>query len=215
MQNILAYALEKSSMNFYFNLKMEVSYKQVLEEIAKRKEYFKALYADKFSGKHLIFEIGCGHGHFLSSYAQIQPLRTFVGVDLCTRRINQANKKREKVNLDNLYFVKAEANEFIESLPHNTFLDQIFVLFPDPWPKNRHHKNRLVQQNFLELLAQKSLEGATLYLRTDHGMYFEWAKKAIDKSPFWQIGDKLWPFEQETVFQKKMQCYQSLVAVRI
>ena len=163
----------------------------------------------------MTFEIGCGHGHFLTSYAQAYPEKIFVGIDLCTQRISQGKKKQERANLDNLHFIKAEACEFLEALPNDVVLDQIFILFPDPWPKNRHHKNRLIQQNVLELLAHKSLLGAKMYFRTDHEAYFEWTTKEIAKSPFWQLCDADWPFEEESVFQKKMGFYQSLVAIRL
>lgn len=194
---------------------MELTYSYILEEAQKRKQYFNEICSEQFSGKILTFEIGCGHGHFLTSYAQGYPHKLFVGIDLCTQRINQGKKKQERANLNNLYFIKAEAHEFLEALPNDIFLDQVFILFPDPWPKNRHHKNRLLQAGFLELLAHKSLLGAKLYFRTDHEAYFEWANKVIERSPFWQLCDSDWPFEEETVFQKKMGFYQSLVAVRL
>lgn len=194
---------------------MEITYSHVLEEVSRRKQYFRAFCTEQFLRKVLTFEIGCGHGHFLTSYAQNYPLKLFVGIDLCTRRINQASKKQEMADLSNLHFIKAEASEFIECLPDDTFLDQIFILFPDPWPKNRHHKNRLIQQDFLELLAKKSMPGAMLYVRTDHERYFKWTEKEMIKSPFWQIYEGVWPFEHESVFQKKMQSYQSLMAVRL
>lgn len=196
---------------------MSVSYDQILKEAHERKLDLRAICTEKLIAKTVTLEIGCGHGHFLTSYAQNYPQRTFIGIDLCTQRIGQSQKKQERAMLRNLLFIKAEASEFIEALPENIFLDQIFILFPDPWPKNRHHKNRLIQDNFLKLLAHKSLSETKMYFRTDHELYFEWTKKKIEESDSWQLGysDCPWPFEEESIFQKMMQSYQSLIANRL
>ena len=96
------------------------------------------------------FEIGCGHGHWLTSYAK-KPSHNFVGIDLISKRIEKANAKVEKRNLYNVCFCKAEANEFLEFCDYE--LSNTFIMYPDPWPKKRHFKRRLVQLSFLELLA--------------------------------------------------------------
>lgn len=191
---------------------MSLTYEQILEETCERKKYFKQVCSEHFLGKIITLEIGCGHGHFLTSYAQAYPQKNFVGIDLSTDRINRGKKKQERAILSNLLFIKAEANEFLEALPETILLDQIFILFPDPWPKNRHHKNRLIQDNFLELLAQKSLSEAKLYFRTDFEPYFAWTINKIKESKFWKLDSAHWPYEGETVFQKKMNTFQSLVA---
>jgi len=195
---------------------MSVSYDQILEEACERKNSLRAFCTESFFAKTVTLEIGCGHGHFLTGYAQTYPERTFIGIDLCTQRIARSQKKQAHAMLGNLHFIKAEASEFIEAMPESVFLDQIFILFPDPWPKKRHHKNRLIQDNFLKLLAHKSLPEAKMYYRTDHELYFEWTKQKIEESKLWQLdsSDCLWPFEEESVFQKKMQSYQSLIANR-
>jgi tRNA (guanine-N7-)-methyltransferase len=88
------------------------------------------------------------------------------------------------------------------------------VLFPDPWPKRRHHKNRLMQPEFLDLLAEKSVPGALLYFRTDHGPYFTDASSTLLHHPRWALDATAWPFEQETVFQSRAETHQSCIAKR-
>ncbi len=160
-------------------------------------------------------EIGCGHGHFLAAYAQAHPERLFAGIDIAGRRLRRAGLKKEKRGLKNLLLVKGEAMEFLEALPQGVRLEEILILYPDPWPKKRHHKHRLVQTAFLDRLAGRSLPGAHFRLRTDHEDYFLWARGKIRSHPAWTVQTDLpWPFEHETYFQNLMQKRLSLAAVR-
>ena len=74
---------------------------------------------------------------------------TSVGIDLITKRVSKATAKKEKRNLSNLFFYKAEAVEFISLIPDSIKIQNTFVMFPDPWPKHKHHKRRLIQHDFL------------------------------------------------------------------
>jgi tRNA (guanine-N7-)-methyltransferase len=167
-------------------------------------------------GAALTLEIGCGHGHFLAAYAAARPENYCVGVDLLTKRIERALRKRDRAALRNLDFFKADAFEFLEALPDSTRLAEIFFLFPDPWPKTRHHKNRLIQVALLDRLAALSVAGNTrLHFRTDHADYFAWTREKLAAHPAWKLLEgEPWPFEQETFFSKILPSYQSLVAER-
>ncbi|MFP6887999.1 MAG: SAM-dependent methyltransferase, partial [Opitutales bacterium] len=84
-----------------------------------------------------------------------------------------------------------------------------------PWPKKRHHKRRLVQKPFLDLLAEWSVDGAELCMRTGHSEYFEWARESVEEHPSWTIRNEApWPFEHETFFQKILPDHQSFLATR-
>ena len=124
-------------------------------------------------------EIGCGHGHWLTSLASSNKNELFVGIDLLSKRIRKADRKKELAYLDNVFFLKAEASEFLEALPKKIHIKNTFVMYPDPWPKKRHHKNRLIQQSFLSLLHDKSQKESKLFFKTDHVAYFEWTKKIL------------------------------------
>jgi tRNA (guanine-N7-)-methyltransferase len=129
--------------------------------------------------------------------------------------VERAQRKRDRAKLANLVFLKAEAAEFIAALPSHVVLQRIFVLFPDPWPKRRHHKHRLMQTDFLHPLAAKSAPGADLCFRTDDAAYFTAAKAKVLAHPDWEVSLNVpWPFERETVFQSRAPAYQSLVALR-
>lgn len=164
----------------------------------------------------LTLEIGCGHGHFLAAYAQAFPQEFCLGLDLISKRIERANRKRELAALNNLAFFKAEATELLLALPESCRLEKIFFLFPDPWPKTRHHKNRLIQSEMLDRLAERSRAGTRLHFRTDHAEYFEWTRERVDAHPLWtRLPDAPWPFEHETYFQRILpDSHQSLIACR-
>ena len=157
-------------------------------------------------------EIGCGHGHWITDYAQQNQNSTYVGVDLITKRIEKAQAKATKRLLENLFFLKVEANEFIEYLPSDFVIEQIYIMFPDPWPKNRHFKRRLIQDDFLRLLAKVSTKDSLLFFRSDHTPYVEWTRGKIKQSENWEIVDQQLPFEHSSYFQDLLPVHQSIVA---
>jgi tRNA (guanine-N7-)-methyltransferase len=162
----------------------------------------------------ITLEIGCGHGHFLTRFAEAHPERFCLGVDILSDRLERANKKRNRAGLTNVRFHKVEAVELLECLPPGITFEEVFLLFADPWPKKRHHKNRLVRADFLEALAARMAPGGRFYFRTDHAGYFADGREVLEQHPCWKIvPDAPWPFEEPTVFQLKAPAYQSLVAV--
>jgi tRNA (guanine-N7-)-methyltransferase len=163
----------------------------------------------------LTLEIGSGHGHYLTDYAAAHPDAFCIGIDLLNDRILRAGRKRDRARLKNLFFLQAEALEFLAALPAEISLADIFVLFPDPWPKRRHHKNRLIQDSFLTDLASRAKPLARLCFRTDYAPYFSDASRVINAHGAWEIdASALWPHELETVFQSRATQFQSLVATR-
>jgi tRNA (guanine-N7-)-methyltransferase len=163
-----------------------------------------------------VLEIGCGHGHFLAAYAAAHPTQCCAGIDLITKRLQKSDRKREKRDLNNLHFLKAEGREFIDALDPTIRLNRIFILFPDPWPKKRHHKRRLIQEDFLSALGAHTSLGANIYFRTDFQPYYEWTSEKIECSPNWALDEKgCWPFEEESYFEQILGEHQSLIARRI
>lgn len=161
-----------------------------------------------------VWEVGCGHGHFLTAYAAAHPDRLCLGIDLIGERIERANRKRERARLPNVHFVQAEARLFLEVLPPDVRIGTVFVLFPDPWPKLRHKKHRILQPDFLQAVARKADPGCRLLFRTDFQPYFESAREALAASPEWELAAEPWPFESVTVFQERAETFHSLVARR-
>lgn len=162
---------------------------------------------------NISWEIGSGHGHFLTRYAALNPGRFFIGIDILSDRLRKAEKKRASLDLANLKFIKAEAGEFIACLPPAKRFAEVLILFPDPWPKKRHHKNRLIQTGFLDRLASRMTPSGRLYFRTDHEPYLQWTQEALLAHPLWEIVPRApWVLEEKTVFQARADTYGSLVA---
>jgi len=165
-------------------------------------------------GAMRVLEIGSGHGHFLEAYATEHTTHFCLGIDYCAERARRASRKQQRHPHDNLHFLRAEVWEFLDSLPAGWRFDRVFVLFPDPWPKRRHQKYRLISGRFLSRLAACVSTGAALHLRTDAPAYFAEAHAAIAAHPAWRTAPEApWPFEQSSVFQSKAPGYQSLIAI--
>jgi tRNA (guanine-N7-)-methyltransferase len=162
-----------------------------------------------------VWEVGCGHGHFLTAYAAAHPQSLCIGIDIASDRIERALRKRDRARLGNLFFIQAEARLFVESLPaHGTFSD-LFILFPDPWPKLRHRKHRVLQPDFLSAIAPRAASYARLCFRTDHSSYFQEAVRVTQCHPDWGTSEEPWPFEFGTVFQSRAAAFHSFVARRV
>lgn len=192
------------------NLGPTIPFAAVLEERRRvlRRELVRALPA----GCSFIWELGSGHGHFLTAYAQAHPEKLCLGVDLVGERVGRALRKRDRARLTNLHFFQADARLFLEVLPPEASIGATFILFPDPWPKLRHHKHRIIQPAFLATLADRSALAGRVYFRTDFEPYFEQARGTLAAHPRWRLREEPWPFEFETVFQSRAARYRSLIA---
>lgn len=193
-----------------------IGFDEFQKRVAERKRQLKEILDEKIVGQsEIVFEPGCGHGHWLTDYAVAHPDKFCLGIDIIGERVERANRKKDRAGLDNLQFVRGEAYETLELLPAELRLESIFLLFLDPWPKKRHWKNRLFSQRFLEETAKRSSQGTRLYFRTDHSGYFEWAEEVAADQALWRIDETaVWPFERETVFQAKADSYQSMILVK-
>jgi tRNA (guanine-N7-)-methyltransferase len=162
-----------------------------------------------------VWEVGSGHGHFLTAYAKAHPDQVCIGIDIMSDRVSRANRKRERARLPNLHFIRADAQDFLASLPEGARFESIFVLFPDPWPKRRHHKNRVMNSDFLASVASRCVKGTPLYFRSDHEPYFlDVAALVRDHAEWKEHGREALPFEEPTVFQIRAKGHFTLVAQR-
>jgi len=198
---------------------MEISeaHARELEKQAVRKKELKAqVEADLAGVDSILFEAGCGHGHWLTSYGETHPEQVCVGIDLISWRIRKCLDKCTKRGLDNVHFYKAELLEYLEVLPESIRFDRTVLLFPDPWPKAKHHRRRMVQTAFLDELAKRTDMGNTFCFRSDDRPYFEWTIEHLEAHPNWEIdASAVWPHETETYFQELMDEYFSVVAKRV
>lgn len=117
-------------------------------------------------------ELGCGDGSFIVEWAQRNPGRNLLGVERLLGRIRKPDKRGRRAGLTNLNLVRIEISYFLEYLLPPASAEAIHVYFPDPWPKVKHRKYRLINERF-PVLARRALKpGGVVYLRTDHVEYF-------------------------------------------
>ena len=196
---------------------MEKQYEAHLQHVKARRENLGSQLCRLFTSETeaLSLEIGCGHGHWLVDFASAHPEKRFLGVDIIGDRVERAKRKKERAGLRNVEFLRGEAMEILDLLPSHVVLRDTFILFPDPWPKKRHWKNRLFGKPFLEALSERSEAGARCYFRTDDRNYFDWAVEAVALQSLWRREETFeWPFERETVFQARAAAYYSLAIVK-
>lgn len=188
-----------------------------LEKQRIRKEELRVECAEVLEGvDRILFEAGCGHGHWLTDYAEDTPDQFCVGIDLISLRIRKGLAKRDKRGLKNLHFIKAELGEFLEVLPERVRFDMTVLLFPDPWPKAKHHRRRMVQPDFLSEVAKRTESGGMFCFRSDDRPYFDWTVEHLEEHSDWEIDPAAkWPYERETYFQSLMDEYFSVIARRV
>jgi tRNA (guanine-N7-)-methyltransferase len=118
-------------------------------------------------------ELGCGDASFLVEYARRQPGKNFIGVERLLGRIQKLDRKGRRLELKNLRGVRIESTYFLRYLLPPHAATALHVYFPDPWPKKRHHRYRLVGETFPALARAALAPGGTVWLRTDDADYFQ------------------------------------------
>ena len=130
----------------------------------------------------LEIEIGSGKGTFLLAESGARPEVNFLGIEYARRYWIFAADRLRRAERGNARVVLAEALVFVRDFIENETLSAIHVYFPDPWPKTRHHRRRLLQPAFVEELASKLNPGGRLSIATDHREYFDKIALAVKGS---------------------------------
>lgn len=191
-------------------MSLEDALRRRAERVARLRETCANIFA---LSQNISLEIGCGKGHWLSAYAAANPDELCVGIDLISERVRDSQRRAKNKNASNAHFVKAEALEFLEAMPRDARIGKIFIFFPDPWPKERHHKRRLMQHEFLDYIRQFANAGAKLYFRTDYREYFDWTAEIINENSNWKITEETeLPLEEVSQFQRILPEFSTLVA---
>ncbi|HEX4051819.1 MAG TPA: tRNA (guanosine(46)-N7)-methyltransferase TrmB [Steroidobacteraceae bacterium] len=120
-----------------------------------------------------VLEIGFGNGENLAERAAREPEIDFIGVEVHRPGVGHALLAATRAGCDNLRVIAHDAVEVLERQIPRGSLDEVQVLFPDPWPKKRHHKRRLLQPAFIELAASRLRPGGRLHIATDWEPYAE------------------------------------------
>ena len=143
----------------------------------------------------LVLEIGSGMGETTAEIAQQNPAIDFIAVEVHGPGIGSLLKKIEALELKNLRLIRHDAVAVLESMIPDALLAGIHLFFPDPWPKKRHHKRRLVQPPFAALAARKLARGGYLHAATDWPEYAEQMDAVFSAEPLLQkaAGEKSRP----------------------
>jgi tRNA (guanine-N7-)-methyltransferase len=129
--------------------------------------------AEHFStAQPLEVELGCGDASFLVEYARRNPQSNFIGVERLLGRIQKLDRKGRRTGLKNLRGVRIESSYFLQYLLPRHCATTLHIYFPDPWPKKKHRKHRLINAAFPALARSVLLPGGIVYLRTDDMDYF-------------------------------------------
>ncbi|HSW70325.1 MAG TPA: tRNA (guanosine(46)-N7)-methyltransferase TrmB [Gammaproteobacteria bacterium] len=116
-------------------------------------------------------EIGFGSGYSLLEMAKAHPLQNFIGIETHLPGIGLLLQGIERAELQNIRVYYADAVEVLERCIQDSSLDVVQIFFPDPWPKRKHHKRRLIQENFIQRVCAKLKENGTIHLATDWQHY--------------------------------------------
>ena len=130
-----------------------------------------------------VLEIGFGNGETLVALAEASPGKDFLGVEVHPPGIGRCLLAMEARGLTNVRIIAHDAVQVLQTQLAPASLDEVLLLFPDPWPKKRHHKRRIVQPAFAALVASRLQLGATLRIATDWEPYAQWMLDVLNATP--------------------------------
>jgi tRNA (guanine-N7-)-methyltransferase len=130
-----------------------------------------ALFGPALASAPLVVELGFGRGEFLVDLATRAPDVAHLGVEYSTKRVLKLARRVARLPLENLRLICARAERVVQELLEPASVAAFWVNFPDPWPKKRHLRRRLIQPRLVALLADRLVSGGSLHVATDHEDY--------------------------------------------
>ena len=130
----------------------------------------------------IVLEIGFGNGETLVEQAAMSPDRDFLGIEVHEPGIGHCMLKADEAGITNLRVINHDAIEVLRHQVPLESLSRLNLYFPDPWPKKRHHKRRIVAAGFLELVADRLSDAGTLNIATDWANYAEHIDEILSRS---------------------------------
>jgi tRNA (guanine-N7-)-methyltransferase len=131
----------------------------------------------------LVLEIGFGRGEFLRHLAAQAADVAHVGVEVSYKRVLKMARRIARSQEPNIRLVAATGEDAVRDLLGDSSLEGVWINFPDPWPKKRHHRRRLLQPPFVAVLAGKLRPGGILEVATDHAQYAEQIDAVLGAEP--------------------------------
>jgi len=147
------------------------------EEFNEATNYHKEISNIK-NNKRNILEIGFGNGSSIINISKNDGINCF-GIESYINGVRAVEQYINENNINNIFIYKGDAVEIIETSFPNNFLDEILLFFPDPWPKNKHHKRRIINPYTLKLFFKKIKKGGVLQFSTDHIQYAHDVKEML------------------------------------
>ena len=191
-----SYSLRGDRMTRAQSLAMSQSWDQYSIEIKTQLD-LNQIFADK---SQVILEIGSGMGEATAGIAQANPQNGYVAVEMHAPGLAALLILINQLELSNVKLIREDATYLLANFISDNSLDGIHLLFPDPWPKNRQHKRRIVQGEFVELIANKLKPGGFIHIATDWQPYADWIKArfatstrfkgGIVERPSWRVLSK-------------------------
>ena len=135
------------------------------------------------SERAVTLEIGFGNGASLAEMAGNAPDQLFIGIEVHRPGVGHLLQLVEQNGLENVRVICEDAVEVLKQFVPDGSLDRLLLFFADPWPKKRHHKRRIVQPNFVELVAKKLKPGGIFHMATDWENYAEHMLEVMEASP--------------------------------
>ena len=151
-------------------------------------EDFKLLNKDPFK---LNLEIGFGDGKYLFEQALNNPKQSFIGIEVFESGLANTYKKIEKFNITNLKLIQGDVAQIFSKNKSKNLFDLITIFFPDPWPKSKHKKRRLLKKNFFLILQSLLKKQGKIIIKTD---WQDYAKEIVET-----LKDLKFNFDQESV----------------
>ena len=141
-----------------------------------------ALFGD---ARDLNLEIGFGNGDSLVQMAAAAPQAGYIGIEVHRPGVGHALLAAAAAGLDNLRLIRHDAVAILRDHVADGTLARVQIYFPDPWPKARHHKRRIVQRAFTDLIWRKLRAGGEIHCATDWAAYAEWMRDVFAGDPKW------------------------------
>jgi tRNA (guanine-N7-)-methyltransferase len=158
------------------------------------------------TSRDLELDVGCGDGTFLIRMAQHYPERDFLGIERLGGRVAKVVRKAKRLGLTNLKVLRLESSYALGWLLPKCSIRRIHLLFPDPWPKKRHAKNRFLTEGNSQAIYHLLEPGGEFWFKTDHKPYFDECSAGVDslaifsRKPFPSPEQEFYPitdFEQQ------------------
>ena len=141
------------------------------------------------NSERIIMEIGFGMGEATAQIALSDPTTGYLAVEVHRPGIGKLLLRIEELELKNVLTIEGDAFEVFEQMILDSSLDGVHLFFPDPWPKARHFKRRIVNQEFIAAVAAKLKPGAFFHIATDWQPYAEWITEEFTKQTFFTGGE--------------------------